>query len=533
METFAAGDARSADAGLARLAAWVGGRTKEYEAVAQKRDADAPAADRALELVRRFIVERGLVLYGGQAIDYALRLKGSRIYPDFQTPDFDCFSPRSVDDAYDLAEALRDAGFANVGALPAIHVQTMRVTTDFIFVADLSYAPPAVFETLPTISYAGMKVLHPDYQRADIHLAFCFPLNNPPREDIFHRFRKDLKRFNLLEEFYPVTSGAALAKRGGGHGAAPRVDLELDLSRVAVHGFAAYGLLRACLDELLGAARGAGVDVDDLAVRRESLPEIAVAAAPGASPELTRLEFTPPAEVPRLVVATPWPEDVVAAVAARRDAPRVERYAPYMDSRPPVATVSGGADPPVDVYSTANRLLAVTVVRPPGPADREAPRVTVASAQYLLLYFLYEAHVAREPENRDLFVRFYRATLELLAVAGDAIERLRTQDGGPEVPAEVYRRFVEGSPFGLTVQTLGDVNHDASYLIRVAGSARAVGDTPPPATGIDPAALPDLADVPARYYPRGAKEGHDKGRPPPFDYAANPAFQRAGQPRPG
>ena len=130
-----------ADSGppTAALSAWVSERSADFEAIAQKVDADAPTADRALEIVRSFIAERKLVLYGGQAIDFALRLKGSGIYPDYQTPDYDFYSPQSVDDAYDLAERLAAEGFKNVGALPAIHVQTMRVKTDFIFVADISY----------------------------------------------------------------------------------------------------------------------------------------------------------------------------------------------------------------------------------------------------------------------------------------------------------------------------------------------------------------------------------------------------------
>ena len=221
---------------LAQLAQWVDDRGKEFEVVAQVCDADAPVADRALEIVRKFIIERSLILYGGQAIDFALRLKGSQIYPDHQTPDFDFFSPQSVDDAYDLVDILQAAGFTNVGAIPAIHVQTMRVKTDFIYVADISYTPRIVFDSLPTVSFAGMRILHPDYQRTDMHLAFCFPFNNPPREDVFHRFSKDLTRFRLFQKYYPITSGVELNAEVTG-GTTPTA-IEVDLARVAIHGFA-------------------------------------------------------------------------------------------------------------------------------------------------------------------------------------------------------------------------------------------------------------------------------------------------------
>ena len=246
MELFRAGSPES----LSGLAAWVDGRAKDFEVIAQERNADAALADRALEIVRQFIVKRGLILYGGQAIDFALRLRGSQIYPDHQTPDYDCFSSQSVDDAYDLADALVAAGFPNVGAIPAIHAQTMRVAVDFVYVADISYAPPAVFASFPTVSYAGMRVLHPDIQRLDMHLAFSFPFNNPPREDVFHRHHKDLKRFRLFQELYPVTAeeGRVL----GGLAEPQPVTLELDLSRVALHGFAGYALVRSAFAELEG-----------------------------------------------------------------------------------------------------------------------------------------------------------------------------------------------------------------------------------------------------------------------------------------
>lgn len=512
---------------LARLAEWADDRGKEYEAVAQVRDADAPVADRALEIVRKFIIERGRILYGGQAIDFALRLKGSRIYPDHQTPDFDFFSPQSVDDAYDLADILRAAGFANVGAIPAIHVQTMRVKTDFIYVADISYAPRAVFDSLPTVSFAGIRVLHPDYQRADMHLAFCFPFNNPPREDVFHRFPKDLMRFRLFQEYYPITSGAELNAEVTG-GAAPTA-VEVDLARVAVHGFAAYGVFRATFALLAAASAEAEVSTEVLARARElaaGTPEVKVTfEAVGAR---HRVYFEPPARAARLLLATPWPDEVVEGLAGERNAPKqVEWYAPYMDSRPLMARVSGGGLPDVDVHSTRGRLLAISVVDAPGAAGPPV-KVSIVTPQYLLLNFLYEAHVG-EGGVRDLYVGFYGATLRLLEAADLLIAALREEGGGPKVPESTYRAFVESSPFGLVVRPFGSVNRDASYLLRLAGSARAVGDTPP---GIDPADLPDPANVPPKYFPGGLRDTGTADAPkrPSFDYETSVAFQRAGQP---
>jgi len=515
----------AAASSLPRLAEWADKRSKTFEVVAQKRDADSPLADRALELVRRFIVERGLILYGGQAIDFALRLKGSQIYPEHQTPDYDCFSPQSVDDAYELADRLVAAGFPHVGAIPAIHAQTMRVATNFTYVADVSYAPQAVFDSLPTVSYAGMRVLHPDYQRTDMHLAFCFPFNNPPREDIFHRYRKDLERFRLLQELYPVTTGEALAappEEFFGAAEPQAVTVEVDLSRVAVHGFAGYALIRNAFEELETAARDGGVSARVLAAARALVNrgppplEIRVTAAAGGRRSV--VSFAPPAASARLALATPWPNEVVAEIAGHTQG-EVQWFAPYMDSRPQMARVTGsGAS--VDVFSTHNRLLAVFRVVARGGAE-----VTVATPQYILLNLLYEAHAA-SAALRDLYVRYYAAALDLIEAGDLLIAALRAEGGGPAVADCVYRGFVESSPFGLPVQTIGDANLDSSYLIRLAQSAQRVRDRP---SGVDPADLPDLASVPARYYPGGR---HTPGEHPPFNYEASAAFQRNGQPIP-
>jgi hypothetical protein len=534
--------ARGELAALAALAEWAAARADAFTAVAQMRDADAPAAARALEIVRAFIVERGLVLYGGQAIDYALRLRGARIYPDHQTPDFDFFSSDSVADAYDLAERLHAAGFPGVGAIPAIHVQTMRVKTDFIFVADISFAPPAVFARLPTVSFAGMRVLHPDYQRLDMHLAFCFPFNNPPREDAFNRFAKDLKRFRLFQEHFPVARGEPLnaavgeppnAVAGGAAAAPPRrVECAVDFRRAALHGFAAYGALRATLDSLVAAAEAdaaaaGSADAADTAAAcaraRAALGElpalpvgVGAADADGLRPVAFEAPPALPAEAARLVVATPWPRDVVAALAAATGAAPAWS-APYMDARPLAARVG-----PVDVYSTRRRLLAVSSVEAPAGLGLEGGgAITLASPQFVLLFFLLEAHLAPDAGARDAYVDFYTGTLRLLELADAVISALRAAGGGPEVPADKYRAFVDSSPFGLTVKTLGDANHDASYLIRLAASAKALGDTPP---GVDPAELAALAVAPPKYFPAAGKSSR-----PRFSYDV-PAFQRDGRP---
>ena len=504
------GGARPADAlaegrkaaGAAALAGWAAAEAKEYEVVAQRRDADGPMVDRALEIVRKFIVARGLILFGGLAIDYALRREGSRIYPDDQRPDFDFLSMRSVDDAYDLADLLQEAGFESVGAVRAIHVQTMKVRTDYIWVADIGYVPPDVFATIPTFDYQGMRVVHPDYQRMDMHLAFCFPFNGPPREDVFHRWRKDLKRFNLFEAHYPIVAdgagvvGARDPRVVKGRLAVPFIGRGAEL-RVALHGFAAYAALRAALDEL---AAGLG----------RPPPEVAAPPLSLAFPDDHTIEVETPAG-DTATVASPWPASAVAGLAG------AERFSPYMDVYPETYRAGG-----VVILSVARRRLAASLVRVArASAGGEPCQAFVVTPQYLLLWLLFEAQRA-EAGPRAVYRAFYAHTLEILHSAeGLYADALEAADGLAE-HAAVMDSFA-ASPFAPTLTTIGDLNFDAAYIIKMAGNAERLRDRPPAALNLDADIADLLVGLPMNYYPATSKQR------PAFAYDANPLFRRAGQ----
>jgi hypothetical protein len=491
-------------AGAAALGAWTAGRAKSYEVVAQRRDADGPMVDRALEIVREFIVGRGLVLFGGLAIDYALRLRGDSIYPDDQRPDFDFLSPRSVDDAYDLADLLQKAGFGGVGAVRGIHVQTMRVRVDYIWVADVGYAPPDVFAAIPTFDYRGMRVVHPDYQRMDMHLAFCFPFNGPPREDVFHRWGKDLARFNLVERHYPV-DGAAPPPAAGWPRARGRLAVAAATAgqpaelRVALHGFAAYAAVRAALDELAAALGGLG-DAPAVAAPRLALD----------LPDDHTVVVETPAGAAVVVVASPWPDEIVAGD------PDAARHYPYMDVCPETYRAGG-----IVVFSAKGRRLAASLVRVPGPAGGGPRRAFVVTPQYLLLWLLYEAQRADEGA-RAVYRAFYAHTLEVLRAAEEIYAGVLARAAGAAARAAAMASFA-ASPFAPTVATIGDTNHDASYVIRMAGNARRLGDKPPAALGLDADIAGLLEGLPSNYYPATSKQR------PAFAYDANVLFRRSGE----
>lgn len=186
------------------LAEWAGG-ISGLDQLKNTRLADGLIIDSALEVVRDFIAERQLILYGGQAIDFALRAAGAEpIYPDTERPDYDFYSPQHYKDAYELGKRLVRQSFPGVSVINAVHPQTMRVRVNFTFVADISYLPPSVFSRLPKVMYKGLPVVHPDFQRCDMHLDQSNPLKTPGMEEIFSRGKKTAKRLRMFDKAYPV-----------------------------------------------------------------------------------------------------------------------------------------------------------------------------------------------------------------------------------------------------------------------------------------------------------------------------------------
>jgi hypothetical protein len=223
-------------------------RYKDYEDISMKLDPIYPLLTKAIQICKQFIIDRKLIVYGGTAIDYALRLHGSSIYPEDMLPDLDFYSPNHAADAYDLADILFKAGFKESRAFMAMYVRAMKVDiVDNHFIADISYIPKAAFDKLPFIEYQGMRCIDPVFQKIDLHSSLSFPFDNPPREVIFSRWAnaKDIKRFNLLNKYYPTPSVASKVK--------PLKPITFDLAytKYVFDGFVAYSVILDSLKQLI------------------------------------------------------------------------------------------------------------------------------------------------------------------------------------------------------------------------------------------------------------------------------------------
>jgi hypothetical protein len=174
-----------------------------------KRDPSTNEIFTALDIVKDFIIERGLILTGGMVIDIATKMKGKKgLYGSDEVPDYDCLSPQFYEDSMDLITLLEGD---EVSLIPAMHVQTLRTRVDFQPVADITLCDKNIFDQIPFLvvpdgfEQAGMKIIHPHYQIIDQYRSLSYPMEGFPRYSIFNRMVKDMKRHDILLDAYPIT----------------------------------------------------------------------------------------------------------------------------------------------------------------------------------------------------------------------------------------------------------------------------------------------------------------------------------------
>lgn len=335
-----------------------------YKDIIRQRNVDKDIIESALEHVRKFIIKNELVIYGGLAIDYALRLKGDSIYHEDDIPDYDCISDYNVDLAYDLGELLYSLGFENVKVIKAIHTITMRVRVNLITVLDLTYFPTKYFRQCKTINYKGLRVVHPDVQRLDMHKAFCFPFNNPPMEDIFHRWKKDIIRFNKFEKLYPVLKSNDIDYKTKLY--TFKLPDSNTSKKYAFHSFAAYALYYKELSKYINLSGLKRLDISF--------------TGSGCTLEM--------------------PMEANLCLVSSKDIHKAE-YASMLDRIPESLVVNKN----VSIYLT-NQIAIV-----------EINKMQVVTIQYILMHFLFFYNFYDDDNIKLLYKNFYVDTLKMIELA--------------------------------------------------------------------------------------------------------------------
>lgn len=178
---------------------------KKVEGTIEQIDVDIVHIKQALKIVEKYIQDNNLVLYGGQALHYALMIKdGVGIYTKNNLPDYDFLVAHPWQDSIDLADLIVKQGIENISCINAMHLTTRRVRYNFQTVADLSYYPKNILKIIPKIKYDKFYLVHPNWQRLDFHRELIYLFENAPFETVKHRTNKTIARFAKINKNYPI-----------------------------------------------------------------------------------------------------------------------------------------------------------------------------------------------------------------------------------------------------------------------------------------------------------------------------------------
>ena len=98
--------------------------------------------------MENFISKKGLVCYGGTAINNILPERDQFYNKELEIPDYDCFSSKAMEDAKELADIYYKAGYTEVEAKAGVHVGTYKVFVNYIPIADITQLNPNIFKAL-------------------------------------------------------------------------------------------------------------------------------------------------------------------------------------------------------------------------------------------------------------------------------------------------------------------------------------------------------------------------------------------------
>lgn len=481
----------------------------EFENIALRHDPTYVGIEEMIDVLIEFIQKHKLIIYGGLAIDYALRLQGDKIYPDnLLQVDYDFLSSNHIEHSYDLADIFYamvrqkygDEEAAGVRAINATHVKTMRVDIrDNHFLADLSYCPKGIFTQLPTLTYRGIKIIHPDMQRVDIHSSLSFPYDNPPNEVIFARWKKDIKRFHLLAKYYPLSNERTQNLQNSQNiQIIPNISVPASINKYVLTGFCAYGFMYHVVSQRWGS-------IPDDIIKPTDYEKIGSGSSKNT--KNTKRGETVLLYGDALEIAHFQPEKCVSELSLAH----VERFYPVINLIPET-TVGMAPFGKVKIDVTTGRMLSYVSAEVNGRAYR------IACAQYLLRQFLAEYQYKKmQNEPAEEYLAHYLSLLRLMEYEHSKVgfEKVGYDDKSRKTieSAANSQNDISQPITRLSITTYGNENVSLSKEIAIKRVLADIGK-----------AVPEY--LPNNYYP--SKRRDDLPRPQ-YDITRNNIFLESGE----
>lgn len=173
---------------------------KEIEKHQGEKLVSNPTVQEIIAIVEQFLINKKLICYGGISINNVLPEKDQFYDTKREIPDYDFFSPNSLDDAKELADIFFKKGFNDVEAKSGMHTGTYKVFVNFIGVADITFIEPELFKSLMREAKEIKGILYApiNFLRMSMYLELSRP------DGDVTRWEKVYKRLLLFNKNYPL-----------------------------------------------------------------------------------------------------------------------------------------------------------------------------------------------------------------------------------------------------------------------------------------------------------------------------------------
>lgn len=181
----------------------------EEEQQIQKKAVMGEELKQIFTLLETFIKKKKLVLYGGFAINSILP-KYAQFYDEKKDiPDYDFYSPHSMEDAIELADFFHKHGYEEVEAKSGVHYGTYKVYVNYIPIADITFLEKEIFENVQknAIHLNNLLFCPVNFLRMNLYVELSRPLGD------VSRWEKIWKRLSLLNKYYPLTKECSIYSR--------------------------------------------------------------------------------------------------------------------------------------------------------------------------------------------------------------------------------------------------------------------------------------------------------------------------------
>lgn len=169
----------------------------QNEIIQKKKKKDTHTKPSLFIRIEEFIRKKGLIGYGGTAINHALP-KVYQFYQSTDIPDYDFFSIRAIEDIKELADTLSPY-FPNIEVKPAMFTGTYKLFVNYLPLVDITQIEESLFHNLwiDTFQRDRIHYVPYNYLRMSMYQELSRPLGD------LTRWSKVFQRLSLLNTHRP------------------------------------------------------------------------------------------------------------------------------------------------------------------------------------------------------------------------------------------------------------------------------------------------------------------------------------------